>query len=69
MQEIGVDLILMRRAQAVGCAFVDLKRRVFYELGRQQSRIGDWHDLIAGSLMFLRVGRRRLFRKFSSSPT
>lgn len=38
--------MLMRRAQAVRCTLVDLERRVLDDLGREQGRIGDWHDLI-----------------------
>ena len=45
-EQILVDLVLVRRAHAVRRALVDLQRRVLDDLGREQGRGADRHDLV-----------------------
>ncbi|MNJ68422.1 hypothetical protein D3C77_646700 [compost metagenome] len=45
-QQVGVDLVWMGGAQAVGKARVDLERACANELGAEQGRVGDRHDLV-----------------------
>ncbi len=45
-EQVLVDLVLVRRAHAVRRALVDLQRRALDDLGREQRRGADRHDLI-----------------------
>ena len=45
-QQVGVELVLVGVAQAVRAAAVDLQHRAPDQLGRQQRRAGDRHDLV-----------------------
>src|SRR5262249_42159367 len=38
-EQIGVDLVLVFRAHAMGCALVDLECRILEDLGRAQCRV------------------------------
>jgi hypothetical protein len=49
-KQIRVDLVFMRRAQAVRRALVDVERRVLNDLGREQGRVAYRHDLIVVSM-------------------
>ena len=49
-QQILVDLVLERRAQAVRGALVDLQHRVLDELGLKQAGVGERHDLVVVAL-------------------
>jgi hypothetical protein len=44
--ELGVDLILVRRAHTVRSALDDLQPGIREELGREHSRVRERHDLI-----------------------
>jgi hypothetical protein len=45
-EQIRVDLVLLGRAQAVRRVFVHLQLRVVDQLGGQQGRRADGHDLV-----------------------
>jgi hypothetical protein len=58
-KQILVDLFLVGRTQAVWSALVNLERCVLDQIGRQQSRIGDRHDLVAKGQYFQRPDTQR----------
>ena len=45
-EQVGVDLVLVGRAQAVRQARIDFQRGAFDDLGREHGRGADRHDLI-----------------------
>src|ERR1039457_6172493 len=45
-QQVGIELLLVSLGQAMGCACIDLKSRVFDEFGRGKSRGADRYDLV-----------------------
>ncbi len=45
-QQVGVELLLAREGQAVGRAWIDLQGGILDELGGEQGRVADWHDLV-----------------------
>ncbi len=45
-QQVGVELLLVRAHEAVGRSRIDLQGRVLDELGGEQGRVADWHDLV-----------------------
>src|SRR6266849_9546028 len=49
-QEILVDPILQRGAQAVRCALVNFERGVLDKFGRKQGRVADWDNLVVVSM-------------------
>src|SRR5260370_8530127 len=49
-EQIGIHLVLERRAQTVRGALVDLQSRAFDELGLEQAGVGERHDLIVVAL-------------------
>src|SRR5260370_28368698 len=45
-EEVGIDLVLLGLADAVGSLRVDLQSRVLHQLGGHESRGADRHDLV-----------------------
>src|SRR5450759_4756765 len=45
-QQIGVELVLVRVREAMGCARVDLQGRVLPQFRRTERRVADRHDLV-----------------------
>ncbi len=45
-QQVGVELLLVREGQAMGRARIDLQDCTFDELGGEQGRVADRHDLV-----------------------
>ncbi len=49
-QQVGIELLLVREGQAVGRPRIDLQGRVLDELGGEQGRVSDRHDLVVVSV-------------------
>ena len=49
-EQVGVELVLVRPGQAMGCARIDLQDRIRNELGCGVGRCTDRHDLVVVSV-------------------